>query len=500
MSNLEESVTITVERRKGLCEIVVQTPGYEIYLGDSYGEMGVFIGHTPVSFYVEPKEERGTLWSTKYITVKKNGKVVKGCLGTHFTLVKGLEVGDCWSAPVISPPSGGIFIPHKGTETSLTFDIDDEWVYGWIDFYGEADRIEVYIDGVHRGVIFESSLIIYLAPGTYYVEQEAAGVRCYADHIYHNGTLYHTSEIFVRAGEESVIDSDMYNYPIGPPPQYVLDATIRHLQELEWTRLPSQWGCDTAHRKSQFTQEWCYTNKVPEVCDYERATHYWLASHPSFVFPETEVCKACIETPGYSIEIATQPGLTTPRPSTPITFNCASIPIGDGVYECTKYITLLKPTVGIVHTCNDAKIVFRKEMPGDWSIDKEKSSTCIEAFDIISTSPTNITMSINGGYQMLSGCILLPESHIPNTIYLQTPSTFVLSILNTGTITTEYKVSITFEGIDLVHKEGFESEWCNAIAPNETITLPVSVNLTREAIEEGRESATYSVYAILEAM
>ena len=498
-STNSEEVKIVV-RRKGACEVTLTTPGYEVYVGDSYGQVGVFVGRTPVTFYVEPIEERGTLWFRKYITVKKNGEIVKGCLGTLFVMAKELKEGDLWTAPVISPPSGGIFRPHKGTETGLTFDIDDEWVYGWIDFAGEADRIDVYIDGEHKGVILEAALILYLAPGTYRVEHEAAGVRCRSNIAMRNGVFYHTSDIAIKAGEETIIDVDMYSSPLDPPPQYVLDAAIMHLQELGWKRLPSIWLCEEAHRKSQITQEWCYTSEVPEVCDYEKATHYWLASHPGFVFPETEICKVNIETPGYSIEIATQPGLTVPSPSTPLVFNCASIPISEGVWECTKYITIYKPAVGVIHTCSDAKIVFRKVVPGDWSIDEEKSSSCIEVFDITSTSPTSISIAIKESYQPLAGHIILSESYIPSTLYLRALGTFNLSVLNTGAITAEYKASVTFEGVDIEHEEVFASDWSGAIVPGGTVTLPVEVKLSKEAIPAGQETASYSIYTRLEAV
>jgi hypothetical protein len=371
---------------KARVEITIQTRGYEIYIGDSKGEIGEFVGRTPVTFYVEPKETLDILWFKKYITVKKDGAVIKGCLGTRFILRKGPDVGDCWCVQEIAPPSGGIFIPHKGTETSLAFDIDDKWTYGWIDFYSEADRIDVYIDREHKGLILVSSLILYLAPGTYLVEQEAAGARCYANYYRCNGTAYYAPKVPVKAGERTIVDVDMYNSPITPPPQYVLDAVIRHLQEFGWDSVPLELGCFFASRKSQLTEEWCYTNNVPEVCGYEKATHYWLISNPGFVFPTTEICKVSIETSGYNIHVATQPGLGTPRPSPPVVFNCASICIGKDEYECTRYITLTTPYLGILY---DAKVVFTKLVPGKWSIDRGS----LELFDI-SSSHTTLVLTL----------------------------------------------------------------------------------------------------------
>jgi hypothetical protein len=99
----------------------------------------------------------------------------------------------------------------------------------------------------------------------------------------------------------------------------------------------------------------------------------------------------------------------------------------------------------------------------------------------------------------VNGTISIPESGIPSTLYQQTPSTFNMHIINTGTMNAQYQVAITFEGIDTPNEEVFWSGWSDDVAPNESIMLPVSVELSEEAIPKGVEIAVYSILTRLMA-
>ncbi|MEA1998112.1 MAG: hypothetical protein U9N61_02130 [Euryarchaeota archaeon] len=97
------------------------------------------------------------------------------------------------------------------------------------------------------------------------------------------------------------------------------------------------------------------------------------------------------------------------------------------------------------------------------------------------------------------GTISIPESTIPTALYLGVTSTFDMTIINTGTLPAEYQTAITFEGIDVENEEVFWSEWSNDVMPNESMTLPVLIELSEQAIPIGTETAEYSILTKLVA-
>lgn len=134
--------------------------------------------------------------------------------------------------------------------------------------------------------------------------------------------------------------------------------------------------------------------------------------------------------------------------------------------------------------CPFRSVRFETEGPSSYAIPK-----------VIATESINKLLQTEGE----DGAVLISQSDIPRTLYQGTTGTFNLSVLNIGSVSTEYKVSVIFEGMNIVHEGIFKSEWSEAIAPNETTTLPVTVDLTEEAIAEGIEWARYDIYTKLEA-
>ena len=101
--------------------------------------------------------------------------------------------------------------------------------------------------------------------------------------------------------------------------------------------------------------------------------------------------------------------------------------------------------------------------------------------------------------QYIDGTIDIPASDIPTTLYQQTPSAFDMQVINTGTVSAQYQVAITFEGIDVANEEVFWSDWSVEVASNESTTLPVLVELSERAIPEEAETAEYNIITKLVA-
>jgi hypothetical protein len=99
----------------------------------------------------------------------------------------------------------------------------------------------------------------------------------------------------------------------------------------------------------------------------------------------------------------------------------------------------------------------------------------------------------------INGTISISESTITTTLYQQTPSAFDMQVINTGTVSAQYQVAITFEGIDVANEEVFWSDWSVEVASNESTTLPVLVELSERAIPEEAETAEYNIITKLVA-
>lgn len=96
------------------------------------------------------------------------------------------------------------------------------------------------------------------------------------------------------------------------------------------------------------------------------------------------------------------------------------------------------------------------------------------------------------------GMVMEGWSEIPAVVYVDTPTIFLMCVLNTGNIETEYKVTITFLGMENDRDFKFESNWSSVLKPGETTNIDVIVTFPSEAVSVGRTEGHYIVNSTLD--
>ena len=109
------------------------------------------------------------------------------------------------------------------------------------------------------------------------------------------------------------------------------------------------------------------------------------------------------------------------------------------------------------------------------------------------------TLDTDESKQQKGGTVSISESEVPKELYTGHVATFIMTIINTGTVPAQYQIAITFEGIEVANEEEFWSDWSGEVGPNESATVPVLVELSERAIPAGAETAVYNILAKLMA-
>lgn len=111
----------------------------------------------------------------------------------------------------------------------------------------------------------------------------------------------------------------------------------------------------------------------------------------------------------------------------------------------------------------------------------------------------NISSYLNPASPSIKGQVVIPSSVIPQEMYIEVHTSFLMHVENTGEEDVNYKVSLIFEGINVANEYEFTSEWSDTIRPGESTKLDVEVTLPEDAIPIDKDEVIYDIKVLLEA-